>query len=96
MTSRGDSILHLLPAKTRSVLIRNHFSISRHRILCANGIFYYPDVVINTTDVGVTKQARRVLKQYGGYVIDPTSPPVAVSLMWKVISLLVSNFLVID
>ena len=95
MISRGDSILHLLPAKTRHVYIRNHFSISRHQILCANGIFYLPDVVIDTTRVGVTKQARRVIKQYGRYVIDPTTSPVAVSLMWKVILIIFSNLLLV-
>ena len=96
MISRADSILHLLPAKTKRVFIQNHFSVSRHQILCANGILYLPEVVIDTTDVGVTKQARRIIKQYGRYVIDPTASPVAVSLMLKVVLMIISHLLVFD
>ena len=84
MVSRAKSILHLIPAVFKKVFIRNNHSISRHQILCANGLFYVPEVDIATTSTGVMKQARRLIKRYGIYSIDTEAPPVIVELISKV------------
>lgn len=84
MVSRAQSTLHLIPAVFKNAFIRNNRSFSRHQILCANGLFYVPEVDVAMTSTGVMKQARRLIKHYGVYSIDTEAPPVIVELINKV------------
>lgn len=84
MVSRAESILHLTPAVFKNAFIRNHYSISRHQILCVNGFFYVPEVDVATTPTGIVKQARRLVKRYGVYSLDTEAAPVIVEFLSKV------------
>ncbi|KAK8801013.1 hypothetical protein WA588_001841 [Blastocystis sp. NMH] len=73
------TLLHPTRAFTKTVLLQNRHSFHVTPILCAGNDRYVPDRTIDSSCVGVTKQAYLVKQRLGFYQVDFSHKPVALS-----------------
>lgn len=71
------TLLHPTRAFTKTVLLQNRHSFHVTPILCAGNDRYVPDRTIDSSCVGVTKQAYLVKQRLGFYQVDFSHKPVA-------------------
>ena len=71
------TLLHPTRAFTKTVLLQNRHSFHVTPILCAGNDRYVPDRTIDSSCVGVTKQAYLVKQRLGFYQVDSSHKPVA-------------------
>ena len=83
-TESESALLHFLFASVKTVLLHNHFAFHLTPILCAGKCRYVLDRTIDSSCVGVTKQAYPVKQRLGLYRIDSSRDPVALVFYNKV------------